>query len=62
MDMQTKPVRKLELKKKTVSQLSSKQMNTDGGSWTFTYYSVSCGSDFTRPNTTIIISISGSTR
>ncbi len=61
MDMQTKPVRKLELKKKTISQLSQKQMNYDGGStvYTISYATVSCGSDFTRPNTTIIISISG---
>ncbi len=59
MEMQTKPVRKLELKKKTISQLSQRQMNHDGGSWTFTYYSVSCMTDITRPTTTIVISISG---
>ncbi len=59
--MQTKPVRKLELKKKTISQLSQKQMNYDGGSTisTISYASVSCMTDFTRPTTTIVISISG---
>jgi hypothetical protein len=63
METQNKPVRKPELKKRTISQLSQKQMNYDGGgSWTISYASVGCMTDFTRPNTTIIISISGITR
>ncbi|HRG82344.1 MAG TPA: hypothetical protein PLO99_07495 [Chitinophagaceae bacterium] len=52
--MEKKPMRKLDLKKKTISRLSqqSTQMNND--SWTTIIYQTggcitqSCGSDFTR--------------
>jgi len=60
MEMEKKPIRKLELKKKTISQLSQKQMNSDGGeSWSIIYVTGGCGitngcgSDFTRAITSI---------
>jgi len=49
MQLQNKPGRKLELKKKTISRLGQAQMNQAGGdSWTIYQFTVSCGSDFTR--------------
>jgi hypothetical protein len=63
MEMQKKPMRKLELKKKTVSKLSQQQMNSNADSWTIIYQTAGCvtngcGSDFTRVTRTISI-ISG---
>ena len=54
MQQQNKPLRKLDLKKKTISQLGQPAMNHDGGSTTVIYYSIGCGSDFTRVTRTII--------
>lgn len=55
MEMQKQSIRKLELKKKTISKLSQGQMNNyDAGSWTTIIYQTGhcitqgCGSDFTR--------------
>ncbi|MEQ1675787.1 MAG: hypothetical protein ABL876_03725 [Chitinophagaceae bacterium] len=57
--MDKKPIRKLELKKKTVSRLSQNQMQFGGDSWTSIIYQTgscvtrSCGSDFTRTSISI---------
>lgn len=53
--MEKQPIRKLELKKKTISKLSQNQMQFGGDSWTTIIYQTGgcgitngCGSDFTR--------------
>ncbi|MBL7746432.1 MAG: hypothetical protein JNM19_03340 [Chitinophagaceae bacterium] len=53
--MDKKPIRKLELKKKTISRLGQNQMQLGGDSWTTIIYQTAgcgitngCGSDFTR--------------
>ncbi len=54
MELQKKPVRKLELKKKTISRLSPNQSQANDDSWTTIIYQTGgcvtrgCGSDFTR--------------
>lgn len=54
MEMQKKPARKLDLKKKTISQLSPAQSQSNADSWTTIIYQTGgcvtngCGSDFTR--------------
>lgn len=52
---QNKPARKLELKKKTISQLTQgqSQQNYDGASTTIIVATIGCGSDFTRVTRTI---------
>jgi hypothetical protein len=56
METQKQPIRKLELKKKTISKLGSKQVNSFGGdSWTISYATIGCGSDFTRVTRTIVL-------
>jgi hypothetical protein len=52
--MEKKPIRKLELKKKTVSRLSQNQVQYGGDSWTTIIYQTGgcvtngCMTDFTR--------------
>ena len=52
--MEKKPIRKLELKKKTVSRLSQNQLHYGGDSWTTIIYQTGgcvtngCATDFTR--------------
>ncbi|MBL7731358.1 MAG: hypothetical protein JNM88_09280 [Chitinophagaceae bacterium] len=52
--MEKKPVRKLELKKKTISRLNQAQASMNADSWTTIIYQTAgcvtrgCGSDFTR--------------
>lgn len=52
--MEKKPIRKLDLKKKTVSRLGQNSAQYGGDSWTTIIYQTggcvtnSCGSDFTR--------------
>lgn len=61
MITQNKPARKLELKKKTISQLTQGQshQNYDGASTTIVVATVGCQTDFTRVTRTIIsISVS----
>jgi hypothetical protein len=53
MSQNKNQVKKLELKKKTISQLSAKSTGANGeASWSF--YSLGCGSDFTRTSISII--------
>lgn len=61
MITQNKPARKLELKKKTISQLTQGQshQNYDGASTTIVVATVGCATDITRVTRTIIsISVS----
>lgn len=58
--MEKKPVRKLDLKKKTISRLSETPKQMNGDSWTTIIYQTagcvtqSCGSDFTRTISIIV--------
>jgi hypothetical protein len=53
MDQNKSQVKKLELKKKTISQLSAKNTGANGeASWS--YYSIGCATDFTRTSISII--------
>lgn len=60
METPKKPVRKLELKKKTISRLTTGQSQANGDSWTTIIYQTGgcvtngCGSDFTRTSISII--------
>ncbi|MCX6317707.1 MAG: hypothetical protein NTW29_10470 [Bacteroidetes bacterium] len=60
MELQKKPVRKLDLKKKTISRLTQGQTQANGDSWTSIIYQTGgcvtngCGSDFTRTSISII--------
>jgi len=54
--MKQKPIKKLELKKQTITKLSEKQMSqVQGGSFTV-MYTAGCATDFTRIIRTISIS------
>ncbi len=59
MEIQNKSLRKLELKKKTISKLGQNQMNNyDAGSWTTIYATAACGTLFCQTDITrTIISI-----
>ena len=65
IEMQQKPVRKLELKKKTISRLSQNQVQFGADSWTTIIYQTGgcvtqgCGSDFTRVTRTIVLPTGG---
>jgi hypothetical protein len=57
--MGKKPIRKLELKKKTISRLGQNQLQFGADSWTTIIYQTGacitrgCGSDFTRTSISI---------
>jgi hypothetical protein len=60
MEMQKQPIRKLELKKKTISKLSQQQVNSFGGeSWSISYATIGCATDFTRVTRTIVFPSGG---
>ncbi|MCX6317706.1 MAG: hypothetical protein NTW29_10465 [Bacteroidetes bacterium] len=60
--MNNRPVRKLELKKKTVSRLTQGQVQANGDSWTTIIYQTAgcitrgCATDFTRTSISIFTS------
>jgi hypothetical protein len=62
MEMQKKPIRKLDLKKKTITRLGQNQTQANADSWTTIIYQTGgcvtngCGSDFTRTSISIFTS------